>query len=399
MIRRRFFAGQPILSRLCQQFIKVNASFYSSVEALPVEEKYEDRLHPQFTDNDITQQASEDTLKVFSVPVKETSPLIINSYHKKYRDMSDAIGDYSYLLRKEMLDILDTVRSHDTEEALSKLLIYGPRGSGKSMCLLHAMQYAHKMGWIVVHVPSAYRMVWTVSQQRETLQSTWNSERIDQPGDALLWLKTFEILNKPLLSNVRLSKSYEWGKRETTEAGEPLSAIIMQGMSRGSYTTDAVGILLKELRLQKEFNVLLAIEQAQGLYGPTNLRHDLKRVQNEQLSLPHHFRKLIEKPFTKGCCLLEFTRTGYKSDAFQSSYEVEDIINKGAKIKREVAALNDFTKVLVNNFSKEEYISFMKHQHNTGWITKQELTDDILDEVEFYSRRNPIYAARLIVGL
>jgi len=59
------------------------------------------------------------------------------------------------LIRKETLDMakhIDAVAGAEKPETVRKVL-YGPRGSGKSVLLLQAKAMALLKGWLVVHIP------------------------------------------------------------------------------------------------------------------------------------------------------------------------------------------------------------------------------------------------------
>lgn len=379
--------------RFCHLKVKF-AHFYSA--SLLAEESLADRIPLLYCENSLSTQTSADDSKLYRIPVKETNSIIIDGFHKKFRNMSEAIGEHTYIVRAAMSGILDRLQQHETEEKLSKLLLYGPRGSGKSMCMLHAMQYCHQMGWLLVYIPNAYRLVWTLSLGHELLPSSWKPDRLDQPTEALLWLKTFELLNKPILAQLKTSQSYSWGKRERTEKDEPLLKIAQQGVSRGSFATDAIGVLFKELKLQKEFNVLFAVDKANCLYGATNMQHSKQTVDSDSLALIRHFRKLIEdeNSFHKGCHLMEITRTAYRTDMQETTFEPEHVLSK-----KGIAALGSYDQIHVDNFTEEEYSIAMRYFHQMGWITKKELSDELLKEVDFFSRRNPVRISRLISGI
>lgn len=57
------------------------------------------------------------------------------------------------------------------------------------------------------------------------------------------------------LFQLKISKEYIWSKRETTEAGAPLSALVEHGITRVKYACEVVDTLVHEIKALSERKV------------------------------------------------------------------------------------------------------------------------------------------------
>ncbi|MBZ3877257.1 28S ribosomal protein S29, mitochondrial [Sciurus carolinensis] len=118
-----------------------------------------------------------------------------------------------------------------------------------------------------------------VKNCRDLLQSTYNKQRFDQPLEASTWLKNFKTANERFLGQIKVQEKYVWNKRESTEKGSPLGEVVEQGLTRVRNATDAVGIVLKELKMQSSlgmFRLLVAVDGINALWGKTTLKREDK---------------------------------------------------------------------------------------------------------------------------
>ncbi|XP_054662049.1 28S ribosomal protein S29, mitochondrial isoform X7 [Grus americana] len=152
----------------------------------------------------------------------------------------------------------------------------GEKGTGKTMTLCHVVHYCTRQGWLVLHIPDAH--LW-VKNCRELMQSSYNKERLDQPLQASFWLKNFKTSNERFLKEIKTQKKYVWGKRESTEEGRPLGEVVEQGLARVRNASDAVGVVLKEIKQQCQlgsFRLLVAVDGVNALWGRTTLKKEDK---------------------------------------------------------------------------------------------------------------------------
>ncbi|GAB1287721.1 28S ribosomal protein S29, mitochondrial [Apodemus speciosus] len=167
-----------------------------------------------------------------------------------------------------------------------------------------------------------------VKNCRELLQSTYNKQRFDQPLEASTWLKNFKTTNERFLSQIKVQEKYVWNKRESTEKGSPLGEVVEQGLTRVRNATDAVGVVLKELKTQSArglFHLLVAVDGANALWGRTTLRReDRTLIAPEELSLVHNLRKMVKNDWEGFNALEPFLPIlipNYNPKEFESSFQ------------------------------------------------------------------------------
>ncbi|ETE58390.1 28S ribosomal protein S29, mitochondrial, partial [Ophiophagus hannah] len=120
-----------------------------------------------------------------------------------------------------------------------------------------------------------------VKNCKELLPSSYNSERLDQPVEAANWLKNFRTTNGKFLAQIKTQQKYIWGKRDVTEKGCSLIDLAEKGLAWVTYASDAVGVILKELKQQScqgSFRLLVAVDGINSLWGKTALKHNKQDV-------------------------------------------------------------------------------------------------------------------------
>ncbi|PNJ56647.1 DAP3 isoform 14, partial [Pongo abelii] len=165
--------------------------------------------------------------------------------------------------------------------------------------------------WLILHIPDAH--LW-VKNCRDLLQSSYNKQRFDQPLEASTWLKNFKTTNERFLNQIKVQEKYVWNKRESTEKGSPLGEVVEQGITRVRNATDAVGIVLKELKRQSSlgiFHLLVAVDGINALWGRTTLkREDKSPIAPEELALVHNLRKMMKNDWHGGAIVSALSQTG-----------------------------------------------------------------------------------------
>ncbi|MEQ2173894.1 hypothetical protein GOODEAATRI_002260, partial [Goodea atripinnis] len=105
---------------------------------------------------------------------------------------------------------------------------------------------------------------------------------------------------------IKTKERYVWTKREATEAGSPLGELVDQGISRVKSSSDVVGAVMKELRLQSsqpgaDFRMAVAVDGVNALWGRSTIkRQDKTAVEPEELTLVYNLRKLMKNDWVRG---------------------------------------------------------------------------------------------------
>ncbi|NXW51685.1 RT29 protein, partial [Nyctiprogne leucopyga] len=295
------------------------------------------------------------------------------------------------MVRKPALELFTYLKSSNFAHPAVRYVIYGEKGTGKTMTLCHVVHYCARQGWLVLHIPDAH--LW-VKNCRELMQSSYNKERLDQPLQASFWLKNFKTSNERFLHEIKTQKKYVWGKRESTEEGRPLGEVVEQGLARVRNASDAVGVVLKEIKQQchlGSFRLLVAVDGVNALWGRTMLRkEDKSPVSPEELTLVYNLRKMMMNDWTGGAIVTTLSQTGslFKPT---SAYLPQELLGKEG-----FDALDPFVPIPVPNYSPREFESCYRYYLDRKWLQHEKArTEPGREELRFLSGSNPRQLERL----
>lgn len=224
---------------------------------------------------------------------------------KTFQIQAKTFNETCLMVRQPSVDIIECLKRLDYTKPPVRFVLYGKKGSGKTLSLAHILHYAKKENFLIVHVP------WVGNWMRRC-QEVSNSETkegfVNLNIDAAAWLLHFKTQNENLLSNPDLttSQDYVWSKREITEKGSPLLTLIEHGISRIKYASDCVVNLAKELKLLSNNGVcktLVAIDGFNAFFYPNT------RVFTEKKEKVHPSKVVLTEAF------LELTKYDWKNAA------------------------------------------------------------------------------------
>uniref|UniRef100_A0A2K5RS29 Small ribosomal subunit protein mS29 n=2 Tax=Cebus imitator TaxID=2715852 RepID=A0A2K5RS29_CEBIM len=267
------------------------------------------------------------------------------------------------MVRKPALELLHYLKNTNFAYPAVRYLLYGEKGTGKTLSLCHVIHFCAKQDWLILHVPDAH--LW-VKNCRELLQSSYNKQRFDQPLEASTWLKNFKTTNERFLNQIKVQEKYVWNKRESTEKGSPLGEVVEQGITRVRNATDAVGIVLKELKKQSSlgiFHLLVAVDGINALWGRTTLKREDKRpIAAEELALVHNLRKMMKNDWHGGAIVLTLSQTGSLFKP-RNAYLPQELLGKEG-----FDALDPFIPILVSNYNPKEFESCIQYYLENNWL-------------------------------
>ncbi|XP_055019936.1 28S ribosomal protein S29, mitochondrial [Boleophthalmus pectinirostris] len=255
------------------------------------------------------------------------------------------------------------------------------------MSLCHTLHFCYTQGWLILHIPDAHRWV---KNCKELLQSSFNSARFDQPLQATEWLRNFRITNEPFLTKIKTKHRYVWTKREFTEEGSLLGELVDQGISRVKSSSDVVGAVMKELRIQSgqsdtAFRLVVAVDGVNALWGRSTIKkEDKTTVDPDELTLIHNVRKLMKNDWNGGAIITTLSQTGslYTS---KLSYRPQELLGQ-----RGFDCMDPFIPVSVSNYSEKEFESCYLYYIDRHWLQHpQSHTEEGKKELVFLSNRNP----------
>lgn len=329
--------------------------------------------------------------RLYNIPLEEVKAVFPHGLPYRFQQQIQTFNEARVMVRRPALEILAYLKGSNFAHPAVRYVIYGERGTGKTMTLCHVVHYCSRQGWLVLHIPDAH--LW-VKNCKELLQSSYNKDRLDQPLQASVWLRNFKTSNERFLQEIKTQKKYMWGKRESTEEGRPLGEVVEQGLARVRSASDAVGVVLREIKQQSHrgsFRLLVAVDGVNALWGRTTLRkEDKSPVSPEELTLVHNLRKMVRNDWSGGAVVTSLSQTGslFKRS---SAYTPHELLGKEG-----FDALDPFVPIPVANYSPREFESCYGYYLERKWLQHEKAhTEDGKAELQFLSGSNPRQLDRL----
>lgn len=333
----------------------------------------------------------------YTVPPSHIKTLFPQGLPPRYQQQIKTFNEACVMIRQPALEVISDLKQMDSSKPAQRYVFYGTNGGGKTMCLNHTVHFCYTQGWLILHVPDAHRWV---KNCKELHQSSFNSSRFDQPLQATDWLRNFRITNEPFLSKIKTKHKYVWTKREFTEEGSSLGELVDQGISRVKSSSDVVGAVMKELRVQSgqsdtDFRLAVAVDGVNALWGRSTIKkEDKSAVDPEELTLVHNARKLMKNDWIGGAIITTLSQTGslYTS---KMSYLPQELLGETG-----FDCMDPFIPVSVPNYSEKEFESCYLYYLDRHWLQHpQSQTEEGKKELVFLSNKNPLMLDRLCAFL
>ncbi|XP_056299870.1 28S ribosomal protein S29, mitochondrial [Pseudoliparis swirei] len=362
-------------------------------EALAGESKHEPFSVFRTQENDPVCQSQNQIGQYFTLPSAQIRTLFPHGLPRRYQQQVKTFNEACVMVRQPALEVISYLKKADYSQPSLRYVFYGLKGSGKTMSLCHTLHFCYTQGWLLLHVPDAH--LW-VKNCRELLPSSYNTSRFDQPLQAVDWLRNFKITNEQFLPKIKTTQRYSWTKREFTEEGSPLGQLVDQGISRVKSSSDVVGAVMKELRVQSgqpesDFRLAVAVDGVNALWGrSTIMKEDKSAVEPEELTLVYNLRKLMTSSWTGGAIITTLSQTGslYTS---KSSYLPQELLGE-----RGFDCMDPLIPVSVPNYSEKEFESCYLYLMDRQWLQHpQSRTEEGKKELIFLSNRNPAMLDRV----
>eukprot|EP00112_Aurelia_sp_Birch-Aquarium-sp1_P006173 Seg1688.4 transcript_id=Seg1688.4/GoldUCD/mRNA.D3Y31 product="28S ribosomal protein S29 mitochondrial" pseudo=true protein_id=Seg1688.4/GoldUCD/D3Y31 len=336
-------------------------------------------------------QEERDISQIYRITVKEMKAIFTHGFPTRTGDRQIDYTDCHMVIRKPTWDILQSIKSLKEGDEPPRFVIHGDDGTGKSIALSHMIHLCANLNWLILHLPSVHKL----TQSRFDVEpSTWKQGRHDQPIESTHWLKAFRTVNQKFLEQIKTTKDYKWGRQESISEGSVIGRVVELGMSRTTFATDAVGIILKEIQQTKGINVLYAVDEFNGLFTTSSIRNkESEYIHPQEFSLVRHFTRILEpeRSLPQGCYAMALSRNK-NFRHFVHSLDIKDQLGK-----KGMALLGDHIPVLMENFTEEELHNYLQLLLQLGLFNK-DLTESMENEITFLTDRNPADVMRLIKG-
>ncbi|XP_037354832.1 28S ribosomal protein S29, mitochondrial isoform X1 [Talpa occidentalis] len=359
---------------------------------VPVESS---RAVSRTSENDPANHGEQHEGQHYSIPLQDLKTVFPHGLPTRFEKQVKTFNEACLMVRNPALELLHYLKNTNFAHPAIRYVLYGEKGTGKTLSLCHIIHFCAKQNWLILHIPDAH--LW-VKNCRDLLQSTYNKQRFDQPLEASTWLKNFKTANERFLSQIKVQEKYVWNKRESTEKGSPLGEVVEQGITRVKCATDAVGIVLKELKKQTSlgvFHLLVAVDGVNALWGRTTLkREDKTLIAPEELALIYNLRKMLKNDWHGGAIVLTLSQTGSLFKP-RNAYLPQELLGKEG-----FDALDPFIPILVSNYNPKEFESCIQYYLENNWLQHEKAhTEEGKKELLFLSNGNPGQLERLCAYL
>ncbi|KAM5294894.1 small ribosomal subunit protein mS29 isoform 3-T4 [Glossophaga mutica] len=327
------------------------------------------------SENDPAKHEEQHVGQHYSLPLQDMKTIFPHGLPPRFVMQMKTFNEACLMVRKPALELLHHLKNTNFDHPAVRYVLYGEKGTGKTLSLCHIIHFCAKQDWLILHIPDGH--LW-VKNCQDLLQSTYNKQRFDQPLEASIWLKNFKTVNERFLSQIKIQEKYVWNKRESTEKGSLLGEVVEQGITRVRNATDAVGIVLKELKRQSSlgiFHLLVAVDGVNALWGRTTLKRE-------------------DKSPSGGAIVLTLSQTGSLFKPRKSCLPQELLGKEGFD------ALDPFIPILVSNYNPKEFESCIQYYLENNWLQHEKAhTEEGKKELLFLSNANPAQLERLCAYL
>ncbi|KPP66439.1 28S ribosomal protein S29, mitochondrial-like [Scleropages formosus] len=388
-----------LTGRLCRAVSQTRSLGTAAVEAEPPASGT--RAIFRTVQQDPAHHSEQDLGQYYTLPPDHVCSVFPHGLPRHFQLQMKTFNETCVMVREPALELISHLKKADYSKPALRYLLYGVTGTGKTMTLCHALHYCSTQGWVVVHIPDAH--LW-VKNCKELIPSSYNSSRLDQPILASQWLKNFGITNKHFLSKIKTTKTYMWTKRESTEEGQPLGELLEKGLTRIKSSSDVMGALLRELRLQCSkpqdegsgaFRLVVAVDGVNALWGRTTLRRENKnKVEPEELTVVQNLRKMLKNDWCGGAIITSLSQSGSLFTP-RLAYLPHELLGKEG-----FDSLDPFIPVPVPGYSEKEFESCYQYYIDRKWLQhSQSHTEEGKKELIFLSNRNPAVFEKLCAAL
>ncbi|KAG0244048.1 37S ribosomal protein S23 mitochondrial [Actinomortierella wolfii] len=250
-------------------------------------EKYYKPATPVRVEEFLPSSASTENIgKVLGFPTNVQPSLNLVSFPTLLKEQFALIKPPALAVREptvSLLDKLDNVMKKPSQE--NRIVLTGEAGSGKSALLMQAVSHCLTAGWVVIYVPNATSWV----NSSFAYSKVGSTNNFTQPVLASQIAGQIAKVNKSILSKLTLSDNVKIGRHEM-EKGTSLFALLEQAVKDQYSAQDAMEVLMKELSAQKEVSTLIAVDEVNAFYKPTQyLDQKAQELDPEHLLLPRLF--------------------------------------------------------------------------------------------------------------
>ncbi|KAF8889525.1 mitochondrial ribosomal death-associated protein 3-domain-containing protein [Gymnopilus junonius] len=301
-------------------------------------------------------RAADSVGKILQITPPENDPVRIfglpRRLHFEYRILTKP---YTVVrqVTKDTVSLLTKARKQPSSE--NRVVLTGRAGCGKSVLMLQAVEHCARDGWVVIYIPRGIKLVDSTSSYIYDLRS----QTYLQPGYSFQILQRMLTVNREALQRIQLAEDLVLEKSALPK-GTTLEKVIeftiadkARNVPQAAQILDAV---MRALDVQKDFPVLLAVDEFQALYGKSAYRDPhFQTIQPYHLSVPRLIMEYAngKRSFTRGAVIgsLSLSQTNFVLPVeLHDALDLEDLdaypISPFAKRNREMMVYTEGLKKL-----------------------------------------------------
>uniref|UniRef100_A0A1I8FZM8 Small ribosomal subunit protein mS29 n=2 Tax=Macrostomum lignano TaxID=282301 RepID=A0A1I8FZM8_9PLAT len=296
----------------------------------------------------------------------------------------DTLGQRALMVRRPALEIGERLAEHagDGRPCL-RFVLYGRRGSGKSLQMGHVASACRRRGWLLVTVHNAH--LW-MRHSRELHESAHRPGMFDTAGYGCIWLRHFYAMNQEILPGLRVTKELSWNAKESTPAGSSWKEVIDYALARPRYSCAAVQFLIDEIKLGSlPMPTLVCFEVANCLWWHrSGIKNDAIRrtplqgeeppwradITAKQLTLLDAFKQLLDSDWNNGAAVMSVSPQGALFDRLREWMPRKLLGDEG------FAYLDPFVPVYVEPYGPAEMSNMLNWYTESGWLTSEAAATD-----------------------
>uniref|UniRef100_A0AC35U397 28S ribosomal protein S29, mitochondrial n=1 Tax=Rhabditophanes sp. KR3021 TaxID=114890 RepID=A0AC35U397_9BILA len=368
--------------------LRVNSKLFSSIFRRSISE----------ISTSQSQISAADNGKLLTVPTQVCKDLQFQKIlPSKYIAQMNTLGECTWMIREHTVELLNLLGKSRLSFPSVKFVLWGKFGTGKTMTICQALQWAHEEKWAILNI----RSVMDFTRRAGDIQmSSFKEGRIDTPEHAVKILNMFKLQNQHIwgkLADLKTEKEYVWTKVDKTAGNRPITEIIEMGLSAPFVATDCFGALVKELKRHSTnggIKLLVAIDEANSMYGKSIIkRSDGTKAMASDLSLVHHLKQFLKNDWTNGATVLVADEKELK-DA-RDSLTVPLITPLELFGEVGFGDIDPFVPIETKNYTKAEIEGMYEYYVSKNWVTTPKAqTEQGKKELIYLSAFNPYYFER-----
>ncbi|RDD45710.1 28S ribosomal protein S29, mitochondrial [Trichoplax sp. H2] len=321
----------------------------------------------------------------YTVRQDDMDAVLAKALPRRLTSFSKVIGSADIMIRDPAIDIINQLKKRSPDEQPLKFIIGGRDGTGKTVTLAHVIHYCYRSNWFILHVPSVYKWI---SPNCEVKRSHRRKKFWDQIDHACEWLKLCKSINKHLIGNMFIKKTFHYGRGDKFVKGDSLAKVIEQGLLKSEFSVDVVECILQELATQNEIPVLYAVDEYNAFFGKSAVQDwDKKNIDPVYLSLIANFTRVLEPKsrLRNGAYVMAISRTGAPRT---HCYTAKQLL-PGVGMRRS----EPYSPKVVSNLTKEEVKTFIHYYKMKSWLNYENDTE--INEIHDLTSGNPLLLSKI----